>query len=145
MTGGVVAILGPVGRNFAAGMSGGIAYVLDTGEALARQCARAGVEIERIAAPGSSSGDGAPRQKATGVHDNGMGHPLRYDAERLRILIERHQLATGSARAAELLADWPNALGRFVKIVPPEYRRALETLDAREAEKQPEREPVAAE
>ncbi|HEX5182355.1 MAG TPA: glutamate synthase large subunit [Allosphingosinicella sp.] len=130
MTGGIVAILGPVGRNFAAGMSGGIAYVLDTGETLARQCARAGVDIEPIAPPGSSYGEGAPRQKAAGVHDNGMGHPLRYDAERLRILIERHRQATGSARAAELLADWPNALARFVKIVPPEYRRAVEALDA---------------
>ena len=50
--------------------------------------------------------------------------------ERLRILIERHQLATGSALAAELLADWPNTLSRFVKIVPPEYRHALQALDA---------------
>jgi glutamate synthase (NADPH/NADH) large chain len=59
-----------------------------------------------------------------------MGHPLRFDAERLRILLERHQLATGSAKAAELLSDWPNALQHFVKIVPTEYRRALQELDA---------------
>jgi glutamate synthase (NADPH/NADH) large chain len=148
MTGGVVAILGPVGRNFAAGMSGGIAYVLDGGPALARQCARAGVEIERISPVGSSYGEGAPRQKAASVHDNGLGHPLRYDAERLRILIERHHRATGSARAAELLADWPNALSRFVKIVPPEYRRALEAMDVEptsESETEAERLTVAAE
>jgi glutamate synthase (NADPH/NADH) large chain len=58
-----------------------------------------------------------------------MGHAMRYDAERLRILLERHQLATGSSKAAELLADWPNALQHFVKIVPSEYRRALADLE----------------
>jgi glutamate synthase (NADPH/NADH) large chain len=55
-----------------------------------------------------------------------MGHALRYDAERLRILLERHQLATGSAKAGAVLADWPNALQHFVKVVPHEYRRALD-------------------
>ncbi|MDB5694283.1 MAG: gltB, partial [Alphaproteobacteria bacterium] len=145
MTGGVVVILGPVGRNFAAGMSGGIVYVWDGGEKLAAQCARAGVEIERIAPPGSSRGDGAPLRAAVSVHGSGMGHPLRYDAERLRILVERHLLATGSARAAELLQDWPNACTRFAKIVPPEYRRALQALDAEaetEARAEAEAEPI---
>ncbi len=65
-------------------------------------------------------------ERGLDVHDAGMGHPLRYDAERLRILLERHQLATGSAKAAELLADWPEALQHFVKVVPHEYRRALD-------------------
>ena len=133
MTGGVVAILGPVGRNFAAGMSGGIAYVYDPEGRLEAQCNRASVELERIdSAP--SYGDGAPRQKALSVHDSEMGHMLRYDAERLRILVERHHLATGSARARELLADWPNALRHFVKVVPPEYRRALADLEMETAE-----------
>jgi glutamate synthase (NADPH/NADH) large chain len=67
-----------------------------------------------------------------------MGHPLRYDAERVRVLLERHQLATGSRKAAELLADWPKALQNFVKVVPNEYRRALSELD-------PELRAVAAE
>jgi glutamate synthase (NADPH/NADH) large chain len=142
MTGGMVAILGPVGRNFAAGMSGGIAYVLDGGDALAAQCTRAGVDMERIAPAGASHGEGAPRAEAASVHDSGMGDPLRHDAERLRILVERHARATGSARAAELLSDWPNALGRFVKIVPPEYRRALQAIAA-EAEAEAEAEPEA--
>jgi glutamate synthase (NADPH/NADH) large chain len=55
-----------------------------------------------------------------------MGDPLRFDAERLRILIERHQLYTGSARAGALLADWDAALKAFVKVTPKDYRRALE-------------------
>jgi len=128
MTGGVVAILGPVGRNFAAGMSGGIAYVYDPEDRLPLQTNLAGIELERIELS-ASFGEGQPRQKATSVHDNGMGHPLRHDADRLRILLERHQLATGSARAAELLAGWPSALLHFVKVVPTEYRRALHELE----------------
>jgi glutamate synthase (NADPH) large chain len=138
MTGGVVCVLGPVGRNFAAGMSGGIAYVYDPEASLERQCNLESVALEGIAPAGASWGDGAPAQDAPSVHDSGMGHPLRYDAERLRILLERHQVATGSAKAAALLADWPNALQHFVKVVPGEYRRAL-------AELEPGLEAVAAE
>ncbi|HEY0044104.1 MAG TPA: glutamate synthase large subunit [Allosphingosinicella sp.] len=134
MTGGIVAVLGPVGRNFAAGMSGGIAYVYDPQRQLEAQCNLSGVELERIEPAGSSYGDGMPRQRSSSVHDNGMGHPLRYDAERLRILLERHQLATGSARAREILADWPASLARFVKVVPTEYRRALNDMDAEAAD-----------
>jgi glutamate synthase (NADPH/NADH) large chain len=126
MTGGVVCVLGPVGRNFAAGMSGGIAYVYDPEGRFQQQCNLDSVALEGIAPAGSSWGEGAPAQRALDVHDSGMGHPLRYDAERLRVLLERHQLATGSAKAAELLADWPDALQHFVKIVPHEYRRALD-------------------
>ena len=125
MTGGTVCVLGPIGRNFAAGMSGGIAYVYDPDGAMRSQCNLESVTLEGIAPPGSSWGEGAPVQRGTSVHDCGMGHPLRYDAERLRILLERHQLATRSARAAELLADWPGALKHFIKVVPSEYRRAL--------------------
>jgi glutamate synthase (NADPH/NADH) large chain len=128
MTGGVVAVLGPVGRNFAAGMSGGIAYVYDPDGKLEAQANLAGLELEAVGALGGSFGEGYPRQKAVDVHDNGMGHPLRHDAERLRILLERHLLATGSRRAGELLADWPRSLAGFVKVVPVEYRRALNAL-----------------
>src|SRR5436305_12160810 len=136
MTGGVVCVLGPVGRNFAAGMSGGIAYVYDPEASLERQCNLESVALEGIAPAGASWGDGPPAQEAPSVHDSGMGHPLRYDAERLRILLERHQLATGSAKAAAPLADWPNALQPFLKVVPHEYRRALDdqTLQAVAAE-----------
>ena len=125
MTGGTVCVLGPIGRNFAAGMSGGIAYVYDPDDAMRSRCNLESVTLEGIAPPGSSWGEGAPAQRGVNVHDCGMGHPLRYDAERLRILLERHQLATRSPRAAELLADWPSTLKHFIKVVPTEYRRAL--------------------
>jgi glutamate synthase (NADPH/NADH) large chain len=130
MTGGIVCVLGPVGRNFAAGMSGGIAYVYDPEGQLKNQCNLDSVELESVAPAGTSWGDGAPSQNTTSVSDNGMGHSMRYDAERVRVLLERHQQATGSAKARELLADLPNALLHFVKVVPTEYRRALADLES---------------
>jgi glutamate synthase (NADPH) large chain len=133
MTGGVVAVLGETGRNFAAGMSGGIAYVYDPKARFAQLCNPAMVELEQVAAPQPAEpGDttGRPRQRALNVEDNGMGDVLRFDAERLRILVERHHLHTGSARARELLEDWGNALKCFVKVMPRDYKRAL--LQARE-------------
>jgi glutamate synthase (NADPH/NADH) large chain len=63
-----------------------------------------------------------------------MGDMLRHDAERLRILVERHKLHTGSARAAALLDDWDNALGKFVKVMPRDYARALQQLEAEREE-----------
>jgi len=128
MTGGVVCVLGPVGRNFAAGMSGGIAYVYDPDQTLKHQCNLESVTLESVTPAGSSWGEGTPADHSQSVHDAGMGHPLHHDAERLRILIKRHQSATGSAKAAALLADWPNALRHFIKVVPTEYRRALNEL-----------------
>src|SRR5439155_24454125 len=74
-----------------------------------------------------------PRQRAPNVVDNGMGDPLRFDAARLRILIERHHLFTGSARARMLLEDWDNTLAAFVKVTPKDYRRALLELKAERA------------
>jgi glutamate synthase (NADPH/NADH) large chain len=58
---------------------------------------------------------------------------LRFDRERLRILLERHHLYTGSARARELLEDWETTLGAFVKVMPKDYRRALLDLEAERA------------
>jgi glutamate synthase (NADPH/NADH) large chain len=55
---------------------------------------------------------------------------LRHDAERLRILVERHKLHTGSTRASALLDDWDNAVGKFVKVMPRDYARALRQLEA---------------
>jgi len=103
MTGGLVVVLGPVGRNFAAGMSGGIAYVWDADARLGGQCNLASVALEPVE-----------------------------DAEGLRALIERHRALTGSERAASILADWPAALARFVQVMPTDYRRALATLEAAE-------------
>jgi glutamate synthase (NADPH/NADH) large chain len=133
MTGGVVVVLGETGRNFGAGMSGGIAYVYDPNKQFDKLANKAMAELEWVKPAGNDTGHAEdherPRQRAASVDDSGMGDPLRFDAERLRILIERHHLYTGSARARELLDDWDRAVTRFVKIVPKDYRRAL--LDMR--------------
>ena len=129
MTGGVVVVLGATGRNFAAGMSGGIAYVYDPHDRFKALANTAMMDIETIPPANASSDDPErPRQRAISVDDNGMGDPLRFDAERLRILVERHLLHTGSARARALLDDWEVALKRFVKVMPKDYRRALQDL-----------------
>jgi glutamate synthase (NADPH) large chain len=73
---------------------------------------------------------GRPRQRSVDVENNGMGDVLRFDAERLRILVERHHLHTSSARARELLENWDKALTSFVKVMPRDYKRAL--LQARD-------------
>ena len=132
MTGGVVVVLGDTGRNFAAGMSGGLAYVYDPQGRFGTLCNLAMVDLERLSPTAANTGDegGRPRQRAPGVHDNGMGEMLHHDGERLRILIERHLLHTGSARARSLLADWDVTLTHFVKVMPKDYRRALLDLEA---------------
>jgi glutamate synthase (NADPH/NADH) large chain len=127
MTGGVVLVLGDTGRNFAAGMSGGIAYVYDPTARFKALCNMAQVDLEPIPAT-SADGPGRPRQRSVSVDDNGMGDPLSFDAERLRILVERHLLFTGSAKARALLDDWDAALKCFVKVMPRDYRRALTDL-----------------
>ena len=128
MTGGVVVVLGQVGRNFAAGMSGGIAYVYDPDHRMESVCNTSMAGVERL---GPSAGEafetGAPLPQAPSVSDSGMGDPLRFDAARLRILIERHHRHTGSARAAALLADFDRVLSAFVKVTPHDYRRALQS------------------
>jgi glutamate synthase (NADPH/NADH) large chain len=131
MTGGVVAVLGMTGRNFAAGMSGGIAYVYDEDGTFIDRCNPAQVDLMPVdPAASADEGTGRPQQRASHVGDFGMGDMLRHDAERLRILIERHKLHTGSARAAELLDNWDVALGRFVKVMPRDYAHALRQLEA---------------
>ena len=137
MTGGVVVVLGQTGRNFAAGMSGGVAYVYDPQGRFSQLCNQAQVDLEAIApGPDVDEGTDRPKQRATSVHDFGMGDMLRHDAERLRILVERHKLHTGSERASQLLDNWDEALRHFVKVMPRDYARALRNLEAerREAE-----------
>ena len=112
---GVVVVLGETGRNFAAGMSGGVAYVYDPQGRFGTLCNLAMVDLERLAPPASNApGDEArrPRQRAQGSQDSGMGDMLVFDAERLRILVERHLLHTGSARARMLLENWDLAAYR---------------------------------
>jgi glutamate synthase (NADPH/NADH) large chain len=133
MTGGVVAVLGRTGRNFAAGMSGGVAYVFDEDGSFEKRCNLAMVRLEKIAA--SEGGDPAdlPRQRSVSVADAGMGDLLRFDAERLRILVERHLLHTASPRAKQLLDNWDSALSKFVKVMPLDYAKALADIKARAA------------
>ena len=121
MTGGVVVVLGDVGRNFAAGMSGGVAYVYDPQSMLQSRCNLASVELEavRLSRPGEEYDADSP-----------MADMLRHDGERLRHLIERHLAFTGSRRAREILDDWADSVGRFVKVMPVDYRRALTEIEA---------------
>jgi len=132
MTGGIVVVLGQTGRNFAAGMSGGVAYVLDLSDDFNLRCNMAMVELEPIADEDRrleesehQGGDLECHGKVDLVHDM-----TRYDSQRLRGLIERHRDCTGSDRAAEILGDWEAWLPKFVKVMPVEYRRVLEEMQA---------------
>ena len=106
MTGGRVVILGPVGRNFAAGMSGGIAYVWDPEGELLGNCNLGMVELEHLA-----EGD---------------------EALQLRDWITRHQQWTGSEVAERILGRWSEALSEFVKVMPTDYKRVLEAERAKQ-------------
>jgi glutamate synthase (ferredoxin) len=100
MTGGRVVVLGRTGRNFAAGMSGGIAYVLDRDGVFSRRCNTAMVDIERL--------DDIE------------------DIELVLRLIRQHAEYTGSTVAERVLADWDELVRKFVKVMPREYRRVLQ-------------------
>jgi glutamate synthase (NADPH) large chain len=134
MTGGVVVVLGKTGRNFAAGMSAGSPMSMIP-KAPSPSCATmAQVDLLPISARARRGRRaGRPQQRTQSVHDNGMGDMLRHDAERLRILVERHQLHTGSKRARELLDDWDAALGKFVKVMPRDYAARAEAARGRAA------------
>ncbi|MGO8710925.1 MAG: glutamate synthase large subunit, partial [Rhizomicrobium sp.] len=125
MTGGVVVVLGRTGRNFAAGMSGGVAYVYDPDDIFAKLCNPAMVKLERVMPASGIEEPQMPSQRSLGVEDSGMGDMLRFDAERIRILIERHHLYTESVRARALLENWDDALSHFVKVMPTDYASAL--------------------
>ena len=114
-------------------MSGGIAYVYDDNGRFGKLCNMAGVELEKVgvAELGLADEPGRPRQRSASVEDSGMGDPLRFDAERLRILVERHLLFTGSDRARALLDDWEAALSRFVKVVPRDYKQRAAGTESR--------------
>jgi len=126
MTGGVVVVLGKTGRNFAAGMSGGVAYVYDPEGVFEQYCNAAMVDLEKIEQSlEPADAPGRPFQRSISVDDSGMGDYLAFDSVRLRILVERHQLHTGSARARSLLENWDEELKHFVKVMPKDFRRAL--------------------
>ena len=129
MTGGCVVVIGPTGRNFAAGMSGGIAYVLDEDGTFERRCNLAMVDLEPIPAEDEAARDSIREgeMETHGMVD--IMHQMdRFDAERLRMLLENHRRYTNSRRAAEILENWEEYLPKFVKVMPVEYRRALQEL-----------------
>jgi glutamate synthase (NADPH/NADH) large chain len=127
MTGGTVVVLGRTGRNFAAGMSGGIAYVLDEDGTFASRCNMAMVELEPVIAEEDINAREYGHANDLGSHGrvDVLGDMSRYDAARLHLLISRHARFAGSRRAAEILEKWDEYLPKFRKVMPVEYRRAL--------------------
>ncbi|MCB1860407.1 MAG: glutamate synthase large subunit [Chromatiaceae bacterium] len=133
MTGGIVVCLGATGRNFAAGMSGGIAYVLDESGTFEQCCNLSMVELQPITEEDVAleeldhqGGDLEMHGRVDVSHDM-----TRYDAIRLRRLIEKHLHYTDSSVARTILDNWDDYLHKFVKVMPVDYRRALEELQAR--------------
>ncbi len=131
MTGGVVVIIGPTGRNFAAGMSGGIAYVLDEAGDFARRCNMAMVELEPVPEEDDlleklhHHGGDLMHKGRVDVTSN-MNH---HDEERLYQLISNHMHYTDSERARTILDNWETYRPKFVKVMPVEYRRALQEME----------------
>ena len=130
MTGGTVVVLGMTGRNFAAGMSGGVAYVLDEEGTFASRCNMAQVALEPVeeeiaARKGSASGDELESHGKVDVRHLGMA-----DEALLKGLVEKHAEYTGSPQARRILDDWTKYRARFVKVMPNEYRRALSEMAA---------------
>ena len=103
MTAGVVVVLGSTGRNFAAGMSGGIAYILDEANSVPLKCNAQMVDLESITNPA--------------------------EARELKAMIERHIAFTDSARGRDVLSRWDTILPKFVKIMPRDYKRVLQAID----------------
>ncbi|MCG6939990.1 MAG: glutamate synthase large subunit [Thiohalocapsa sp.] len=135
MTGGVMVCLGPTGRNFAAGMSGGVAYVLDADGRFAKHCNQAMVELEPIAAEDAAlevldhqGGD----LESHGLVDV-SSDMTRFDEIRLKQLILKHKRYTNSDVARAILDDWENMRAKFVKVMPVDYRRALEQMQAQQS------------
>ena len=132
MTGGVVVVLGPTGRNFAAGMSGGIAYVLDEDGSFSARCNLSMVDLEPM--PEEEDINAKVFHHARDLEAHGlvdiMSDLSSFDGHRLHHLITRHARFTGSAVAAKMLNDWTGWYPKFRKIMPVEYRRALNELKA---------------
>jgi glutamate synthase (NADPH/NADH) large chain len=116
MTGGTVVVLGTTGQNFAAGMSGGVAYVYDEDGLFAKRCNMSMVSLEQVLAAEADIGK--------------VQHMNQADELTLKTLIQNHANYTGSVRAKALLADWSAARAKFVKVMPNEYKRALTELAA---------------
>ena len=103
MTGGRVVVLGRTGRNFAAGMSGGVAYILDAEGDFTSRCNLEMVELEKLDDPA--------------------------EIQELKTMIERHAAYTRSAIAEKVLADWPASLAKFIRVMPKDYKRVLQAVE----------------
>ena len=121
MTGGTVAVLGKTGRNFAAGMSGGLAYVYDEDGQFASRCNTAMVSMEKV----------LPAAEQEKTISRAVWHRDQTDEAQLKKLLEDHHRWTGSKRARELLDNWNESRAKFVKVFPNEYKRALGEINAK--------------
>ncbi|MDO4592199.1 MAG: glutamate synthase-related protein, partial [Comamonadaceae bacterium] len=134
MTGGTVVVLGKTGRNFAAGMSGGVAYVYDEDGQFAQRCNTASVKLEKV----------LTHDECVASLPRGAWHNDQSDEQQLRALVEAHSRWTGSKRARDLLDNWAAARAKFVKVFPSEYQRALgEIYERKHKEKQAATAPAA--
>ncbi len=120
MTGGTVVVLGKTGRNFAAGMSGGIAYVYDEDGSFAKRCNTSMVALDKVLS----------KTEQESAVDRAIWHRGETDEVQLRKLIEDHHKWTGSLRARHILDHWAESRAKFVKVFPHEYKRALGELNA---------------
>jgi glutamate synthase (NADPH/NADH) large chain len=123
MTGGTAVVLGQTGRNFAAGMSGGVAYVYDADGTFASRCNTAQVALDKV----------LPAAEQEKSMDLAIWHKGQTDEALLKKLIDDHHRWTGSLRARDILDNWSEARGRFVKVFPNEYKRALGEINASKA------------
>jgi glutamate synthase (NADPH/NADH) large chain len=123
MTGGTAVVLGQTGRNFAAGMSGGVAYVYDADGTFASRCNTAQVALDKV----------LPAAEQEKTMDLAIWHQGQTDEALLKKLIDDHHRWTGSLRARDILDNWSDARSRFVKVFPHEYKRALGEINASKA------------
>ncbi|MGH8706681.1 MAG: hypothetical protein ACREVD_01320, partial [Burkholderiales bacterium] len=114
---------GTTGRNFAAGMSGGIAYVYDEDGQFSGRCNTAMVALDKL----------LPKDEQQAGIDAALWHRGQADETQLRKLVEDHHRWTGSLRARHILDHWVECRTRFVKVFPHEYKRALQEIAAKEA------------
>jgi glutamate synthase (NADPH/NADH) large chain len=134
MTGGTVVVLGRTGRNFAAGMSGGIAYVYDEDGLFRERCNTSMVTLEPVLTEAEQE---SVEAALVAANKGQLRHTGKGDDEILRGLVERHLRFTGSTLALALLDEWEAARAKFVKVFPNEYRRALTEMYARQAAAKP--------
>ena len=117
-------VLGHTGRNFAAGMSGGVAYVYDPDQRFRERCNLSMVDLEPVLST-------EEQKKAQGMeiwHSQARGGERETDEAILKRLVENHFRYTGSSRARDLVSDWDKARSQFVKVMPVDYRRAIAEL-----------------